>query len=79
MKLQVENRLEKFSYSLGHSSNLFRTKTKLMQDIKGNDILRRKKITVLRGRGLSFFQHVSEASSCKGSWGLLSILLDCTE
>lgn len=79
MKLQVENRLEKFPYSLEPNSNLFKTKTKFVQDIKGNDILRRKKITVLRGRGLSFFQHVLEASSCKGSWGLLSILLDCTE
>lgn len=51
MKLQVENRLEKFPYSLGNSSNLFRTKTKLMQDIKGNDILRRKKIS-LEGEGI---------------------------
>lgn len=70
MKLQVENRLEKFPYSLGHSSNLFRTKTKLMQDIKGNDILRRKKITVLGGgdyHSFNMFQkpvHVKDLGAC---------------
>lgn len=45
-----------------------KTKNQVLADIKGNDILRKKKIIILRGRGLLLFQHVSEASSCKGSW-----------
>lgn len=52
MKLQVENRLEKFPYSLEPNSNLFKTKTKFVQDIKGNDILRRKKNHCLEGEGI---------------------------
>lgn len=51
-----------------------KTKIKFAQDIKGNDILP-KKITLLRGRGLSLWQHVSEASSCKGSWACYQVFL----